>query len=267
MIEEAWQSTDAAPRDRWLLSYADLVTLLLAFFVVMYSVSAVNEAKLSELASTLSASFDPSQSVEAQIPVQTVPEAVVAELRTLSNAEMSLVQSGSEQGLKISLPGELLFASGTADLSDPGLNELRKLMPTLELVTDRIVVEGHTDNEPIATAQFPSNWELSAQRAARVVRQIESWGVNAGLMATGLSDSQPIVSNETIEGRRQNRRVVFYVSGIDWSELSEVTSRSKQIEQDSDIAEPSGNEEILDIDDVDPELLEQVLRQLEAEGN
>lgn len=271
MNDDTWLDTDAAAKDRWLLSYADLVTLLLAFFVVMYSVSAVNEAKLSELASTLSESFDPSKSVESQTPNLATPETTVAELSSLLGVDINIVRTSGDNAIRISMPGELLFSSGTAELSDLGILQLQKLMPTLERVTDQIVVEGHTDNQPIATAQFPSNWELSAQRAARVARQLEVWGVTAKLKATGLSDTQPVTSNDTVEGRGLNRRVVFYVNGIDWSELSQVTSSTSLIEADTTPLEDprvlDTEEDILDINDVDPDLLEQVLRQLEAEGN
>lgn len=281
MNNDTWVTEEAAPRDRWLLSYADLVTLLLAFFVVMYSVSAVNEVKLSELASTLSASFDPSQLEPTDIAQAGSLEQVLDKLTTQISSEVSIAkisEGGLGNELKIELPGELLFASGTAELSDSGLKQLKRLMPTLELVTGEIVVEGHTDSQQISSAKFPSNWELSAHRAASVVRQLESWGVNAKLAAKGMGASLPVDTNDTSEGREKNRRVVFYATGIDWLELSKVV---EQQELQSSANEPpptvsaddpasatlEDGVDSIDLDEIDPALLEQVLRQLEAEGN
>jgi chemotaxis protein MotB len=250
MMDE-WQD---APRDRWLLSYADLVTLLLAFFVVMYSVSAVNESKLTSLAETLSTSFQAEDVTQSE----TASPQTVAEQFIDDGIDFEL--DGNGDALLLSLPGELLFASGQSELSDTGLRQLKTLLPLFEQVSGKIQIEGHTDNLPIQSDKFPSNWELSAHRAAATVRFLESAGVSKGqLSAVGLSDSQPVAINDTNKGRNLNRRVVVRLEQVDWQALESLGKSSPGAELSED---PEG----FSLEDVDPALLEEVLRELEAEG-
>lgn len=271
MNDELWQVPGDAPRDRWLLSYADLVTLLLAFFVVMYSVSAVNEVKLSELASTLSESFDPAttkpvdDSENSQVLLTNLQELLGQELA------LSLTESGKVVSLKVEVPGELLFASGAAELSEAGARYLNDLLPTLNLVEGAIRIEGHTDNQPINTEEFPSNWELSAHRAARIASFLEEKSVSAKISATGLSASKPVASNATEEGRRKNRRVVIYLEEVDSALLSEwlrseISGREQLKAVSAETADANQSSDLA-IEDIDPALLEQLLQELEGEAN
>jgi chemotaxis protein MotB len=267
MIDDVWQTPGDAPRDRWLLSYADLVTLLLAFFVVMYSVSAVNDEKLSELASTLSASFDPASTLEVE-PIEN-PTALLTNLQLVLNDSIQVDAGSVAEQITIVLPGELLFASGSGELSEEGGKELEALLPTLKLATGRIQIEGHTDNQPINTEKFPSNWELSAHRAASVARYLDEQGVSADLTALGYGDTKGAATNATEEGRKQNRRVVLQVSELDWAGLGDVVEEAAaatRADQQMDVPEQNPADEI-NLDEIDPALLEQLLNEIEAEGS
>lgn len=114
-----------------------------------------------------------------------------------------------DEGVSFRIPSEVLFPSGEAVLTPAGQAIIDRLLPAFNRVPDyTIVVEGHTDNIPIQTARFPSNWELSAARASSVVRQLEARGLNpTRLRATGLADTRPLASNDTPQGRALNRRV------------------------------------------------------------
>ena len=122
-------------------------------------------------------------------------------------AQVAVIKSGD--ALRFRINSELLFTPGEASLTPQGLRLLDTLLPTFNLAVDRhIVVEGHTDDTPINTAKFPSNWELAAGRASSVVRHLQSRGLNpTRLSATGYAQTRPIESNRTLQGQRANRRV------------------------------------------------------------
>ena len=258
MIED-WQTEQDAPRDRWLLSYADLVTLLLAFFVVMYSVSAVNEAKLSELASTLSESFQSggvTVDTDQQLNLPNAQEKMVQTLIKGLPGDAVIESNPESDSLVLNLPGEVLFISAASELSAAGKRHLLFLLPTLRHSLGAISVEGHTDNIPVMSVQFPSNWELSAHRAAATVRFLESQGViSESFRVVGFGDAQPLFSNDTEEGRRLNRRVVIRLEEVDWQALAESTQLIKTPALDDDLS----------LEEIDPALLEQVLRDLEGD--
>lgn len=238
---------------RWLISYADFITLLFAFFVVMYSISQVNESKYKLLSDSLVQAFDtPQKSLE---PIQigevnrsdqpiTGDDVEQPELDE-SNEESGKVDSENfasteefkqlENGLReslgdlidqeladitsddnwinINLRSGLLFPSGSDRLNqnvDPLMEEVSNhLNSNLQL----ILVHGHTDNIPIDTERFPSNWELSSARGVAVVRKLQNLGVLPERMSVeGHGQFQPIASNDTPEGRSKNRRVVISIS-------------------------------------------------------
>lgn len=271
MIANKWsESEHQASRDRWLLSYADLLTLLLAFFVVMYSVSVVNENKLAELSSSLADSFNQ--------PVQARPAELIDALQM--DVEIEAEANGE---IAIMLPGELLFDSGATELKATAKIELDRLLPLLKSASGRIAVEGHTDNVPMISARLPSNWELSANRAAAAVRYLEQVGIaRTRLSAAGFADTQPIASNDAVAGQASNRRVVFKVAGVNWQQVEQLelspdqaTVAAKKSKQAPLLQAPPPppsslqlpgqlDVDLLDIDQIDPALLEQVLRQIEG---
>ena len=250
--------------ERWLVSYADFVTLLFAFFVVMYAVSSVNEGKYRVLSETLDAVFTvaPRSDEPVQIgehpkekldlpdappaPIQSTvtgtgdsqftataaeappPDGIDERFRQdggttrvadelaislqdyIDNGLLNINQSGDR--IEIEMKARMLFSSGEARLSRPALRALREMSKTLARIPSHLQIEGHTDNVPISTAAYPSNWELSAARAASVVHFLARSGIEPWRMsAVGLGEHRPIAENGEEKGRAANRRVTIVV--------------------------------------------------------
>ncbi|MBL4574297.1 MAG: flagellar motor protein MotD [Gammaproteobacteria bacterium] len=254
--------------ERWLVSYADFITLLFAFFVVMYSMSSVNEGKYRVLSDSMTAAFSPSN--RSLSPIQTgeivrssstvieaireIPERVnisspIVLLRggpeiivdpEYQNQEEIASQAITDQidgiaadieaefeemiagnnvsvrkspfWLEVVFNSNILFNSASADLSTGARVELGKLGQLLQEYENNVSVEGFTDNIPIISSIFPSNWELSSARAAAVVRLFEDYGVESSrLISVGYGENRPVSENQTIEGRASNRRVVIVI--------------------------------------------------------
>ena len=243
--------------DRWLVSYADFITLLFAFFVVMYAISSVNEGKYRVLSDTFTEVFQ-SQPRTMQ-PIQIGEDGVSGEPSVLqperatsgqpNPIDLQQPESGQPEGgqveqgdnldeiatdfekamsplidkdlinitqndnwVEVEINSSLLYGSGSADLEDEALPVLRELAGILQRYPNQIQVEGFTDNLPISTYLYPSNWELSAARAARVVHLVMRDGVQPDRMsAIGFGEFQPIAKNDSAEGRRKNRRVVLVI--------------------------------------------------------
>lgn len=245
--------------ERWIISYADLLTLLLATFVVLYASSSRNAHKEDELAAafvkafhgtpaavvnTMGASRGILQHQTSPIPrpIETPAAAnskisrqmahqLTAEMLSLAKLRQQLtgllqpliaknevaIQS-QPLTLTIQLDASVLFPSGEATLKPPAVLLLNKVATGLAQMPKQftIVVQGYTDDQPIATAQFSSNWSLSAERAVRVVELFGRDGVDGGqLAAQGFGQFAPIAPNITDAGRAQNRRVVVVVHAPD----------------------------------------------------
>lgn len=225
--------------ERWLVSYADFITLLFAFFVVMYAISTLNEGKYRVLSDALVVAFrhDRVAPVPAAVPKpinlgRPAPapprpqdparkqreQKLVGLAGRLTEALRPLVQSGQvrltqgTRGLAVEINASVLFASGQATLQPGSVVPLVSVAEVLAGVDNALEVEGHTDNAPIAGGPFPSNWELASARASAVVRLFIANGVAPGrLTATGHADNRPVEINETPEGRARNRRVTLIV--------------------------------------------------------
>mgnify|MGYP001376869260 CR=1 FL=1 len=217
--------------ERWLVSYADFITLLFAFFVVMYSISSVNVGKYRTVSESIKAALNPVVSPPSSAsPIAlstskaalTAPDApgskevVIRKLRNLVKSikavpQMSAVRITEQINgdIVITIPDQLLFNSGEAAVRTEALPFLEGLGGALVELNRHTKVEGHTDNVPIRTAQFPSNWELSAARAVMVVRVLsELYGVPGDhLAAVGHAETRPITANLDPEQRARNRRV------------------------------------------------------------
>lgn len=267
-----------ANHEAWAIPYGDLVTLLLALFVVMYAVSSVNEGKFRVLSDALSVAFGgppkslrpvqfgdnktrgtdndqkmnvlPSPSVDQSIggilrdlhTPRSLPGALKTAIpqhdvnsagntgyaegaRSLKRIEVEVQAAMAgliKQGLVVVRPGsnwleveiktDILYSSGSAEISRGALSTLDKLSAILKPFPNVIRIEGHTDNMPINTRVFPSNWELSAARAASVVHLFTQRGVEPTRMSVeGLGEYRPIADNKTAQGRDQNRRVVLVI--------------------------------------------------------
>lgn len=223
--------------ERWLISYADFVTLLFAFFVVMYSISSVNEGKYKTFSDSLNTAFstDPNsisvnvvpnqkeqmfrvlvdkrdaRMLEKQRKIQAQMKAVGENLRQVMGPVIEQGAVGIHQtrrGVVVDISASTLFREGEERLQPGAQGILQQLAIVLARENQAIEVEGHTDDVPIKTAHFPSNWELSSGRASSVVRMLASYGVPENrLAAVGMASNQPVVANDTPENRAKNRRV------------------------------------------------------------
>ncbi|OIQ62915.1 OmpA/MotB family protein [Neomoorella thermoacetica] len=205
---------------RWLLTYADLITLLMAFFIVMYAVSKVDMARYQQLAQALSQIFT-SSAGSMVLPELgngnqvTPPDELAGFSQDLQPylAEQGLKDqvfvTATDQGLIISFTGSVLFDRGQATLRPASVPILQKIAGYLGQVPNYIGVAGSTDDLPINTSQFPTNWELSVIRATTVIRYFtETAGLSPSrFVALGYGQYHPLFPNNSEEDRRKNRRV------------------------------------------------------------
>ncbi|MFZ6848449.1 flagellar motor protein MotD [Undibacterium sp. RuRC25W] len=230
--------------ERWLVSYADFITLLFAFFVVMYAISSLNEGKYRVLSNSLTGAFSNAKPISPALttaatedvvklaPLPLVKQRASEGLRK-ERAKMTevakdimavlepLVREGkvrvtqTSRGVTIEINASLLFPTGEAKLSPDSIQALTAIASVLKIDTHAIQVEGYTDNIPIKNSIFPSNWELSAGRASTVARLLTENGVDENrVTAVGQGSKQPVDSNETPEGRARNRRVSVTVLAV-----------------------------------------------------
>lgn len=248
---------DHVNHEAWAIPYGDLVTLLLAFFVVMYAVSSVNEGKYRVLSDSLTAAFrgtprtmepvpigdkpakgkgddtlaglKPNESIKfpdkatgpekaaadqvLQTQLRQMTDDLTASMQTLIDKDMIRVER-APSWVEVEIKTDILFPSGSAEIETAAVDILHKLAAILADRPYPIRIEGHTDNRPIRTNQFPSNWELSAARAARIVRLFEERGIKSTRMVVaGMGENQPLAGNDTAEGRNRNRRVALVILG------------------------------------------------------
>jgi chemotaxis protein MotB len=263
--------------EAWAIPYGDLVTLLLAFFVVMYAISSVNEGKYRVLSDSLVAAFrgapmtlepvqaghkqigqgaDISMSIVRQVSLEGQPRDLLSALpirpdsvepgrpggpvasftwalddpararqleevaASIEAAMQELIERGmiavrrKDDTVEVEIRTDILFPSGQSQLTPRAVQIIERIGDTLRRFPNPLNVEGHTDDRPIATPQFPSNWELSAARAASVVHLLTQRGLQPSrLTVVGYGEQQPIRSNATAEGRNANRRVLLLIRG------------------------------------------------------
>lgn len=215
--------------ERWMVSYADFMTLLFAFFVVLYSSSQVDKHKMAKLSDAISAGFQKlgvgGNGAAPVVIVGTSPACPGKPLRTPESVESirAKMEAGlveelrrnmvslreTPEGLVLSLREVGFFDSGSATLRASSMEMFDHIATILASIQSNIRVEGHTDDVPIHTAQFQSNWELSTARATEIIRILltrEGLGPDR-LSAAGYGEHHPVASNSTEEGRRMNRRV------------------------------------------------------------
>jgi chemotaxis protein MotB len=252
---------DHINHEAWAIPYGDLITLLLAFFVVMYAISSVNEGKFRVLSDSLTAAFngapkslepvqigqkshgaaadmdqqpirptplagaqhtslvainkpvEPARTAEHPIAQQLkrVADELEGSLQSLVDANLVTVRR-HEYWLEVEVRTDILFASGDATLPNRAIPALDALAETLVKYPNPVRVEGHTDDRPISNRLYPSNWELSAARAASVVHRFANAGVAPGrLSVIGFGENRPLKPNDTAAGRDANRRVVIVI--------------------------------------------------------
>ncbi|MFA7296467.1 MAG: flagellar motor protein MotB [Dehalococcoidia bacterium] len=225
--------------ERWVISYADLVTLLLGFFIILYSTSKVDADKFKMFAFGLGNAFNvdvrsgqpggspihdggrgllpgPLNSGTIDRDLQTIQSEVEARAEG-AGVGGQLIVTRQDDNIVIRLPNQLLFASASADIKPEAAPLLQVAAGVIADLPHQVRVEGHTDNVPVGTDRYPTNWELSAARATAVLRYlIEQGHVSAErTTAAGYAEHRPVASNNTPEGRAANRRadiVLLYPS-------------------------------------------------------
>ena len=227
--------------EAWLLPYSDLMTLLLALFIALFAMSQTDASKMQALAQAFTAAFNmggpsffsgmgPSTSINSATTTgqDNANNAYMQENQNLREAQEKIEQyvkennlqdqvstELSEEGLMIRLKEKALFASGSAALEGQADQIVPVIAGLLASLPERVTISGHTDNVPISTAQFPSNWELSSARAVSLMRGLMGAQPSlnpARFSALGYSEYRPIASNDTAEGRAQNRRVEVFIA-------------------------------------------------------
>lgn len=211
---------------RWLLTYADMITLLLAFFIILYASSQVDAKKYTDLVSSVRTAFGvplPPRPIvrvgdggDKLLPIPDMVGVLVKELTGLLEKEIeegSVEIQKTEAGIVLRFREAVLFGLGRASLSGEAKEILDKITPPLLDIPNAIEVEGHTDNLPIRSPIFPSNWELSVGRATAVVRYlVEVHRFPPGrLAARGMADNRPLVPNDATRGNPRNRRVELHI--------------------------------------------------------
>lgn len=253
--------------EAWAIPYGDLITLLLAFFVVMYAISTLNEGKYRVMSDSLNAAFDGvprsvapiqigqpteasaisppkpfendagspdvvnlSERVRADAVITPIELMQLEQEQAQADVQLDAIQQQVERALgplimsdqvtvsreglwvEVNIRSDVLFASGSAALATPARDAIDQLATVLRELPNELRVEGHTDDQPIASALYPSNWELSGARAASVIRLLESRGVDPRRMgAVGYGEKRPVATNATPIGRAANRRVLLVI--------------------------------------------------------
>jgi chemotaxis protein MotB len=203
-----WRSgVRSGVRDRWMVSYADMVTLLFACFAALYASSVIPQTAGSP--PQVPAPVDEAPAVDVA-----VADAQARMVESLNTVLERLDQVGvralrDDRGVVVSMPEASAFAVGQADLSQSARRLIRELTPVLEAATGEIRIEGHSDDTPITTARYTSNWELSAARATEVIRFLltQTSLPPTRLSAAGYGEFRPLVPNDSPEARARNRRV------------------------------------------------------------
>ncbi|MFZ5352074.1 MAG: OmpA family protein [Bacillota bacterium] len=218
----------------WLATYGDMMTLLLCFFVLLFAMSSIDAQKFEALVQSLSGAIgvlDSGSTVQLQPMINSYPndspiededeykqaaeeeeldelKQQIEEFLEENQLQDSIVLEINERGLLVRFLDKVLFDSGKADLRPEALEIMNMVAELLNENSRNIRIEGHTDNRPINTARFPSNWELSTQRACNVLKYLIQKNVLPERLApTGYADTKPIDTNDTPEGRQNNRRV------------------------------------------------------------
>ena len=244
--------------DDWVMTYGDMMSLLLTFFVLIVSFSSMQETKFNQAAASLADAFGVMSSPESVIEFNTpiVPNHSPSEdaevLYEVRSVEKLLLDEGLEdqvsvkvtdEGVLFSINAPFMFGSGGAELKNEPKSVLDKLAGFFTKYPYKVKVQGHTDSVPINSNKFPSNWELSASRAVSVARYFQGKGIPPEqIEATGFGEHRPIADNATAEGRSKNRRVEIFLQ-LDKKDLPKAGPLPFQkVENGKPVAKPVAKE-------------------------
>ncbi len=230
--------------ERWLLTYADLITLLLAFFIVMYSMSRIDAKRFGKMAEALNGVLKGGSTVMKKMTDEEILKRNgllrLGDLRVIQKKieerfanmeQQGQVQTEiTERGLVVHIMESALFREGSAVLEPRAMNVLDIVRDRIVDIPNHIRIEGHTDDRDINTVLYPSNWELSTSRATQVVRYfIDNYGLTpARISALGYGEFRPVRPNNSIENRAKNRRVDIVILTMELS-LKEPSSQLYQL--------------------------------------
>lgn len=224
------EASAAAGSPAWMTTFSDLMTLLLTFFILLFSMSSISEEKFRSLSQSLASSFSGGEGILEGViippengvePVN--PDALDPALLEMYNKVTQFIEkhdlgdsvaiTADENGIYVNLNNAILFGKESASITREGKKVLRSIADLLNEIGNNVVIEGHTDNIPNAYGQYPTNWELSTTRAVSVLRYLsEEEKVNPmRLSAVGYGEYRPLVPNDTAENRAKNRRVNIVV--------------------------------------------------------
>ncbi|MEI8217163.1 MAG: flagellar motor protein MotB [Eubacteriales bacterium] len=226
--------------ERWLLTYSDLITLLMIFFIVMYAMSNVDQAKYHKLATSLNSALageqqkvdtgkqgspeeelqnTPSKSLATTLPDPNMAKAAETVKKLMEEKGLSTEVSvtTSERGVVISLKDSVLFESASAEIRPENIGSLIEIGQAVKAVGNYVRIEGYTDNVPINNAVFANNWDLSVMRASKVLDLIvkRSGFPPDKICAIGYGEYSPMATNTTVEGRSKNRKVDIVILSPD----------------------------------------------------
>jgi chemotaxis protein MotB len=251
--------------ERWLLTYSDLITLLLIYFIVLFSMSSVNAEKFSELSKALSIIFSGQvgrsgvldggrsvipgkQNLNPNKHMMNTEEKIKRLIQKMG-LQGKITTDQQMRGLVISVKDTVLFRQGSADMDSRAHDVVTAVGTILKDTPNSIRIEGHTDNVPIHTAKFYSNWELSTARATNVLHYlIESSGISPErLSAAGYGEFRPAVPNNNDNGKAINRRVDIVVLNDEFEKFEPQVSSENQIEKSTSVLDalPPESKEIL----------------------
>lgn len=218
---------DPVDQHRWVVSYADFITLLFAFFVVMYAISSVNDSKYQSLTEGMHSAFNKRNKNRAIHSTENKNDGIVelesrggtrqdfdALSKALTKVKDLNYKLNKEDGwIEMDIKAGSLFDSSSVNIKPVAMVKLMQIANIVKNTPYPLAIEGYTDNRPINTPQFPSNWELSAARAAAVARVLNSYGVDSDrITVTGFGEQHPKYNNSTSEGRANNRRVNIIIA-------------------------------------------------------
>lgn len=249
------RSQGISKNSRWLVTYAAFMTLLVVFFIVFYVISTFDDKKYKHLSEAMRFSFEvkenkdinrtrAKQNVNTHVKdLKEVPEkdGFISLNDSLPKLDGGFYKVKRYKGwYEIEMKSQMLFESGMAELAPEATWQLQILAQALRGSTSPIIIEGHTDNVPIHSLIFPSNWELSAARAAAVARVLDTSGVKPSrLLTIGFASQYPLVSNSTDKGKERNRRVVIIIAK-DYNVVARLLQPRNKLKayKDSQLASP-----------------------------
>lgn len=197
--------------NRWVVSYADFVTMLLALFMVMYAVSRVDNQKLVEFQGKMQQTFSNQTNVtKYQAEKQSKVEKIISD--NLKHSKLVKLDK-TDKGLVIRVENKVLFDEGSAQIKPQAQKTLEEISKVLTKFENPVIIEGHTDSTPIKNAKYPSNWELSTARSTNIIAYVTKHSKVSPkrLCAVGYGEYMPTGDNTTIRGRNSNRRVDIIV--------------------------------------------------------